>query len=83
MTMSEPVLTKTTAAATYGGGLFAFLAGLSANEIAAYGGLFVAAIGLILNIAVTVYFKHQHLQIARRIADKNHKCITCPEREDD
>lgn len=79
--MSEPILTKTTAAATYGGGLFAFLAGLNANEIAAYGGLLVALLGLIGNLAVTVYFKHQHLQIARRVAIERPDCAVCPERD--
>ena len=79
--MSEPVLTKTTAAATYGGGLTAFVGGLSANEIAAYGGLLIGALGYFSNLLVTIYFKHQHLQITRKVAADKPDCVTCPERE--
>lgn len=63
--MSEPILTKASAAAAYGGGVTAFLGGLSANEIAAYGGLIIGLIGLVSNIAISVYFKSQHLKLAR------------------
>jgi ABC-type proline/glycine betaine transport system permease subunit len=38
---------------TYGGGGVAFFGGLTANEIAAFGGLFIAFLGLL----VQVYFK--------------------------
>lgn len=79
--MSEPILTKTTAVAAYGGGLFAFVAGLSANEIAAYGGLLVAVVGLVCNLAISVWFKYQHLKLARQVAIDRPDCATCPERD--
>lgn len=80
--MSEPILTKASATAAYGGGLIAFIGGLSANEIAAYGGLFVGVIGLLINVAITIYFKSQHLKIARQIATERPDCATCPERDE-
>ncbi len=52
---------KAATAATYGGAGSAVFFGLSANEFAAVGGLAIALIGLLVNI----WFKHQHLQIAR------------------
>lgn len=33
---------------TYGGGSVAFVGGLTANEIAAFGGLLIAAVGLVV-----------------------------------
>jgi hypothetical protein len=50
---------KAASAATYGGSATAVFFGLTANEFAAIGGLFIALIGLLVNI----WFKHQHLPI--------------------
>lgn len=56
--MSSQLTTEATVAAvankvTYGGGGMAFWGGVTANEIAAYGGLLIGLIGLL----VQVYFK--------------------------
>lgn len=53
---------KAATAATYTGAGTAVIFGLTANEFAALGGLFIALIGLLVNI----WFKHQHLQIAKK-----------------
>jgi hypothetical protein len=55
--------------ATFGGGASAFLFGLSANELAALGGLLIAAIGL----CVQWYYNHrrdkrEQAESAERIA---------------
>lgn len=46
----------------------AVLLGLTANEIAAIGGLIVAFLALIINTAVNIYFKAKHLELARQKA---------------
>jgi hypothetical protein len=58
-------VTKAATAAQYGGSASAVYFGLTANEIAAFGGLIIAAIGLIVNI----WYKHQHLKIAKKKAE--------------
>lgn len=62
-------VTKAATTATYTGSASAVFFGLTANEFAAIGGLAIALIGLLVNI----WFKAQHLKIARRDApyDKN------------
>ena len=55
-------ITKAATAATYTGSATAVIFGLSANEFAALGGLAIAIVGLFVNI----WFKAQHLKIARR-----------------
>lgn len=57
---SAAVLTKSHAAAQAGAGLAVF-GGLTANEWAAFGGLAVAVVGLLMNF----WFKWQHLKIAK------------------
>lgn len=57
-------ITKAATAAQYGGSGAAVYFGLTANEIAAFGGLIIAIIGL----AVNIWYKHQHLQIAKEKA---------------
>ena len=52
---------KATAATAAGGIGGAVLFGLTANEIAAFGGLFIAVIGLLVNI----WFRWQSLRIER------------------
>ena len=57
-------VTKAATAAHYGGSGAAVYFGLTANEIAAFGGLIIAMIGLLVNI----WYKHQHLKIAKEKA---------------
>jgi len=59
---NEALSTKVASAATYGGSSAAVIFGLTANEFAAISGVVIAICGLIVNI----YFKHQHLKIARK-----------------
>ena len=61
---NEAVSTKIASAATYGGSSAAVIFGLTANEFAAISGVVIALVGLLVNI----YFKHQHLKIARASA---------------
>ena len=61
---NEAVSTKIASAATYGGSSAAVIFGLTANEFAAISGVVIALCGLLVNI----YFKHQHLKIARASA---------------
>ena len=58
---------KAATAATYTGAGTAVFFGLTANEFAAVGGLVIALIGLLVNI----WFKHQHLQIAKQSGKAN------------
>jgi hypothetical protein len=55
------VATKASAVATYGGAGSAVFFGLSANEFGALCGVIIGFIGLVANI----YFKYQHLKLAR------------------
>lgn len=59
--MNENIVVKTATTATYGGSATAIIFGLTANEFAALGGLFIGVVGL----AITTWYKHQHLKIAR------------------
>jgi hypothetical protein len=59
--VTTTAVNKVATAAQYGGSAGAVYFGLTANEIAAFGGLIIAIIGLLVNI----WFKHQHLQIAK------------------
>jgi uncharacterized membrane protein len=61
---NEAVSTKIASAATYGGSSAAVIFGLTANEFAAISGVVIAICGLLVNI----YFKHQHLKIAKKNA---------------
>ena len=47
--------------AQYAGSGAAVFFGLTANEVAALGGLLIAFLGLVIN----VYYKHQHYKLAR------------------
>jgi hypothetical protein len=58
-------VTKAATTAQYGGSATAVYFGLTANEIAAFGGLIIAVIGLIVNI----WYKHQHLKLAKKEKD--------------
>lgn len=50
--------------ATYGGSALAFCAGISANEFAALGGLVVAAAGLVINTAISIWYKSRMIRVA-------------------
>jgi hypothetical protein len=65
--MNENIVIKSANAATYGGSATAVIFGLSANEFAALGGLFIAFVGLI----ISTWYKHQHLQIAKEALKVN------------
>lgn len=65
--LAESLMTKTATAATYGGSAGAVIFGLTANEFAALAGVGIALIGLVVNI----WFKAQHLKIARQKAESN------------
>ena len=56
---------KAAGAATYGGAGSAVYFGYTANEWAAFGGLAVAVVGLLVSKAMDFYFRLQHLKIAR------------------
>lgn len=53
--------TKVATTATYTGSASAVIFGLSANEFAAVAGVCIALAGFLVN----VWFKYQHLQLAR------------------
>jgi uncharacterized SAM-binding protein YcdF (DUF218 family) len=60
------MITKSSTAATYVGATGAVYFGLTANEWAAFGGLGIAALGFLVNL----WFKSQHLKLAREKAAK-------------
>jgi hypothetical protein len=59
--VASAVATKTASVATYGGAGSAVFFGLSANEFGALCGVIIGLVGLVANI----YFKYQHLKLAR------------------
>ncbi len=59
---ASTAIVKTATAAQYGGSGAAVYFGLTANEIAAFGGLLIALIGLVVNI----WYKHQHFKLAQK-----------------
>jgi hypothetical protein len=64
-THTAEVAQRAASAAQYGGGAGAFYFGMTANEVAAYGGLAIAALGFITSTAINWYFKAQHLRLAK------------------
>ena len=67
-TAAAATAAKVVQTATYAGSGAAVLFGLTANELAAVGGLIIGAVGLITNTVITVYFKYRHLELAKRQA---------------
>lgn len=61
---ASALATKASSVATYGGAGSAIFFGLTANEFGAICGVVIGFIGLVANI----YFKHQHLKLARKEA---------------
>ncbi len=66
MENTAEVATKVSSVATYGGAGSAVFFGLSANEFGALCGVVIGLVGLVANI----WFKHQHLKIARKEVEK-------------
>lgn len=64
---ASALISKTATTATYTGSASAVIFGLSANEFAAVAGVLIALAGLVVNI----WFKAQHLKIARQKAETN------------
>ncbi len=60
---------KSSSAAAYGSSGAAILFGLTANELAALGGLTVAVVGMVVNAAVTAFYKHKHFMLAKSRAN--------------
>jgi hypothetical protein len=67
-TAAAATAAKVAQTATYAGSASAVFFGLTANELAAVGGLIIGAIGLIANTVITVYFKYRHLELAQKQA---------------
>jgi hypothetical protein len=59
---ASTAVTKAAVTAQYAGSSAAMYFGLTANEIAAFGGLFIAIVGLLIN----VWYKHQHYELAKK-----------------
>lgn len=66
MSMTAHTVSKASATAAYGGSGAAVYFGMAAHELAAIGGLVVAVLGLVVNVSISIYFKRQHLQLARQ-----------------
>ena len=62
------IAAKVAQTATYAGSASAVFFGLTANELAAVGGLILGFIGLVANTAITIYFKAKHLKLAEQQA---------------
>ena len=67
-TAAAATAAKVAQTTTYVGSASAIYFGLTANELAAIGGLVLGALGLVVNAVINVYFKHQHLKLARESA---------------
>lgn len=74
-------LTKTSTAATYAAAGNAIFLGFTANELAALGGLFVAVLSMVVGHGINVWFKYQHLKLARE--RKQVRAGGAPEIEDE
>lgn len=61
---ASAVATKAASVATYGGASSAVFFGLTANEFGTLCGVVIGLVGLVANI----WFKHQHLKLARKEA---------------
>lgn len=72
---AEVVTSKATYIASGGAVVF----GMTANELAAIGGLIVAVIAMVANAGISFYFKHQHLQIAKAKAACTLAKSGCPD----
>ena len=67
-TAAAATAAKAAQTATYVGSASAVFFGLTANELAAIGGLILGFVGLVANTAITIYFKSRHLKLAQQQA---------------
>lgn len=67
-TAAAATATKVAQTATFAGSGAAVFFGLTANELAAVGGLILGFLGLVANTAITIYFKAKHLKLAQEQA---------------
>jgi branched-subunit amino acid ABC-type transport system permease component len=65
-----PFVSKAANAGEKGGIVAAVLGGLTATELAAFGGLGLAVLSYLTSQAMNFYFKWQHLKLAREKAAK-------------
>jgi len=73
MTTTETAAERASATATYLASGGAVLFGLTANELAAYVGIFVA----VLTYGTNLWFKHQHLKMVREALRKAPEKAVC------
>ena len=67
-TAATATAAKVAQTATFAGSGAAVYFGLTANELAAVGGLILGFLGLVANTAITIYFKAKHLKLAQEQA---------------
>ena len=67
-TAAAATAAKVAQTVTYAGSASAVFFGLTANELAAIGGLILGFVGLVANTAITIYFKSRHLKLAQQQA---------------
>ena len=65
--MRDVIVDRTLSAASAGGASLAGIGGLTANEVAAFGGLAIAAASFILNW----FYRHKTYQHQKSIAEQN------------
>lgn len=65
------VVHKASAVAGTAGAASAVIFGLTANEFAAIGGLVVAILAFVTNLAITFYFKQMELKDRRAVMERN------------
>lgn len=66
MNIDHETVERVSSGATFGGGIGAFLGGMTANEIAAFGGLAIAFVGLIVNTVVSIYYREKNYRLRLR-----------------
>ena len=63
---SSATISKTSTVATYAAAGNAVFLGLTANELAALGGLVVAILSMVVGHGINVWFRYQSLELERR-----------------
>lgn len=62
------IVTKSSATASWLGGIFGLFQGLSQNELAMWAGIVIAFLGMVINSSVNWYYKRKDHRLALRIA---------------
>lgn len=62
---------RVTATGSLLGAVVALVGGLTASQIAAFGGLAIALLMGAANIGITIYFKRQHYLLVKSITERN------------